>query len=86
MRLITLLQMWSMQFNPFTWDNTSGDVHSAVLTLELKDDKRNSIEVSKLSSDVLIKIPLNSAVSVQTNQSFFTKQPHLTFSCDKRGF
>lgn len=61
-----------MSFNPFTWDNTSRHVHSAVLTLELKGDKRNSIDVSKLSSDVWIKIPLNSATRDQKNQNFFT--------------
>ena len=65
--------MLSMPFNPFTWDRTSQRVHSDVLTLDLKDDKRKMIQVSKLSSDVFIEIPLKNTSNSQENQHFFIK-------------
>lgn len=65
------LQMLSMPFNPFTWDRTSGRVHSDVLTLNLKDDQRKTIKVSQLSSNISITIPLNDASSGVENPHFF---------------
>lgn len=67
-----LLQMVSMQFNPFTWGNRSRNIHSKVFTLDLKDDNKNSVEVLELSSDILIKIPLNSAGPAKKKQLYFT--------------
>ena len=55
--------MLSIPFNPFTWDRTNERVHSDVLTLDLKDDKRKNVKVSQLSSDIFIKIPLKDQVN-----------------------
>ena len=64
--------MVSMQFNPFTWGNRSKNIHSKVLTLDLKDDKTNTVRVSQLSSGILIKIPLNNAGTAKKKQLDFT--------------
>ena len=65
--------MLSIPFNPFTWDITSQRVHSNVLSLDLKNDKRRMIKVSKLSSDIFIKIPLNHQDRASEKPHFFTK-------------
>lgn len=62
-----------MSFNPFTWNQTSERVHSDVLTLQLKDDKRNTINISQLSSDICVKIPLKDTSSPEENTHLFTK-------------
>ena len=51
-----MLQMLSTAFNPFTWDRTRQRVNSYVLSLELKDDQRKVMEISELSSDVVIEM------------------------------
>ena len=63
--------MVSMQFNPFTWGNRSRNIHSKVFTLDLKDANRKTVEVSQLPSDILIKIPLNSAGAAKKKQLYF---------------
>ena len=68
------LQMVSMTFNPYTWDKTRKRIHSDVLTLELKDDKRKTIKVSQLPSDVTIKISLKEDYDVIENSHFFIKK------------
>ena len=68
-----------MQFNPFTWDDTQRRVDSAVLTLDLKDDKGNRINVTNLSSNVLITVPLASQKKPLQNPAFFTKDDKLQF-------
>ena len=75
-----------MPFNPFTWDKTSELVHSDVLTLELKDNKRSTIKVSELSSNVFIKLPLKRASSPVKNKTFFTKNGTSRFHLIRNDF
>ena len=71
--IFIVLQMLSIPFNPFTWDRTRERVNSYVFTLDLKDDKRKVIEVSQLSSNVLIEIPLQAQNNTLGTPHFFTK-------------
>lgn len=66
--------MLSIPFNPFTWDRTRERVNSNVLALDLKDDKRKVIDVSQLSSDVFIEIPLKAQKNPLQMSHFFTKK------------
>ena len=65
--------MLSIPFNPFTWDRTRERVASNVLSLDLKDDKQNLVEMSQLSSDVIIEIPLKPPKSPTKMSGFFTR-------------
>ena len=67
------LQMLRIPFNPYCWDNTCKRVHSDLLTLDLKDDKGKTINVSRLSNDVSIQIPLKNSSSDIEYQHFFIK-------------
>lgn len=50
--------MLSIPFNPYTWDYTRKRVHSDVLSLEIKDNQRKSIDISYLKSNINISLPL----------------------------
>ena len=84
--LSLLFQVFSMPFNPFRWDKTSKMVHSDVLTMELKDNKSNTVKVSELSSDVLVKLPLKEAGSPTKSQTFFVKSGTSRFHVIKSDF
>lgn len=66
-------QMLSIPFNPFTWDKTRERVDSNVLSLDLKDDEQQVVEIEQLSSDVIIEIPLNAQSKPVKMLHFFTK-------------
>ena len=68
-----MFQMLSISFNPFTWDKTRKRVASNVLSLDLKDDKQNVVEISQLSSDVIIEIPLKAQRNPVKMLHFFTR-------------
>ena len=68
-----MLQMLSIAFNPFTWDRTRERVNSYVLSLDLKDDQHKVMDISELSSDVVIEMtpkPQNYPLQMSP---FFTK-------------
>ena len=60
-------------FNPFTWDNSSALVRSHVLTLNLKDDKGQTLTVKDSKDDIEIKIPRQVKISPEDSGSFFVK-------------
>ena len=68
-----MFQMLSMAFNPFTWDSTRERVNSYVISLDLKDDQQKIMEISELSSDVVIEMTLKSQNYPLQMPSYFTK-------------
>ena len=52
--------MQAVDFNPFTWDNSSKKIKSHVTTLELKSKSAEKINVSNLDNDIEILIPISS--------------------------
>ncbi|XP_068742451.1 polycystin-1-like protein 2 [Montipora capricornis] len=73
-------QMLSIPFNPFTWDITRKRVDSDVLSLILRGDtERKLIEVSNLTEDIVITMPLTPHnVSLQIPQ-YFTNNDMMRF-------
>ena len=51
--------MRSTAFNPYTWDYSRTRVDSDVLSLDIKDDKGNVVNVSHLTSNINIQLPLH---------------------------
>ncbi|XP_078381457.1 sperm receptor for egg jelly-like [Oculina patagonica] len=72
-------QMLSIPFNPFAWDKTRERVDSNVLSLDLKDDEQQVVEIEQLSSDVIIEIPLNDQSQPVKMSHFFTKNNSFSF-------
>ena len=71
--------MLSIPFNPFTWDATRNRVDSDIISLDLKDHARKLIEVSNLTKDVVISMPLKPQnVSLEIPQ-YFTGKDILRF-------
>ena len=69
--------MLSIPFNPFSWDATRNRVDSDIISLDLKDHARQLIEVSNLTKDVVISMPLKpQKVSLEIPQS--VSYTHLT--------
>ena len=68
-----MFQMLSMAFNPFTWDSTRERVNSYVISLDLKDDQQKIMEISELSSDVVIEMTSKSQNYPLQMPSYFTK-------------
>ena len=68
-----MFQMLSIPFNPFTWDRTKERVASNVLSLDLKDDKQNVVEISQLLIDVIIEIELKTQRIPEKTFHFFTR-------------
>ena len=52
--------MQAVDFNPFTWDNSSNKIKSRVTSLELKSNSAEKISVSNLDNDIEILIPISS--------------------------
>ncbi|XP_022787369.1 polycystic kidney disease protein 1-like 2 [Stylophora pistillata] len=72
-------QMLSIPFNPYTWDGTKKRVNSEVLALDLKDEIRNVIKVSNLTSDIIIVTSLQPQEIATENPQYFTRNENLRF-------
>ena len=59
--------MQAVDFNPFTWDNSSNKIRSSVTSLELKSNSAEKINVSNLVDDIEILIPISSPPQNSTN-------------------
>ena len=71
--------MLSIPFNPFTWDATRNRVDSNIMSLDLKDHARGLIEVSNLTKEVVISMPLKpQKISLEIPQ-YFTGKDNLRF-------
>ena len=68
-----IFQMLTIAFNPFTWDRTRERVNSYVLSLDLKGDRQKVMEISKLSSGVVIEMTSKSQNYPLQMPPFFTK-------------
>ena len=60
--------MTSVNFNPYTWDQSSEAIQSSVTSLELKSGK-SKINVSNLHEDIVIIIPISSQSKSDGNES-----------------
>ena len=70
--MLFMFQMLSIAFNSFTWDRTRERVNSYVLSLDLKDDRQTVMEISELSSDVIIEMTLKPQSYPLQKLPFFT--------------
>ena len=61
--------MTAVNFNPFTWDNSSKAIQSSVTSLELKSGNSGQVNVSNLDEDIVIVIPILRAPVNNTNTS-----------------
>ena len=66
--------MRAVNFNPFTWHNSSKKIKSSVTSLSLQGGNGKKINVSNLDSDIEIVIPISSP---PTNNSNGTKHDFL---------
>ena len=71
--------MLSISFNPYTWDGTKERVASDVVTLKLKNNKRELIKVSNLSEDIVIVTPLKPDENFTKIKNYFTRDDNLLF-------
>ena len=71
-----LFKMLSISFNPYTLDGIKERVGSDVITLKLKNKKRELIEVSNLSEDIVIVTPLKPDENF-TKKANYLKQKHM---------
>ena len=62
--------MTTVDFNPFTWDNSSKMIGSSVTSLELKSGNGKTMNVSNLDDDIQIVIPISNP---PTNFSYRTE-------------
>ena len=60
--------MTAVNFNPFSWDNSSKAIQSNVVGLELKNGKAK-INVSNLDEDIVMVVPISSPPKSNTNTS-----------------
>ena len=60
--------MMAVDFNPYTWDNSSKAIQSSVTGLELKSGKAK-LNVSNLDEDIVMVIPISSPPKNSTNTS-----------------
>ena len=72
--------MQAVNFNPFTWDNSSKKIKSSVTSLELKNGNAEKINVSNLDNDIEIVIPISSPPQNSTNDTehFFLKPKEMS--------
>ena len=66
--------MRAVNFNPFTWHNSSKKIKSSVTSLSLQGGNGKKINVTNLGSDIEIVIPISSP---PTNNSNGTKHDFL---------
>ena len=65
--------MLSMKHNPFSWDQSASRVKSAVISIDLKDDKGEVLDVSGLSQEIELNIKSDRPQNDQTPVSSFVK-------------
>ena len=68
--------MTAVNFNPFSWDNSSKAIQSNVVGLELKNGKVK-INVSNLDEDIVMVVPISTPPKNNTNTSDVPKQSFL---------
>ncbi|XP_078351938.1 LOW QUALITY PROTEIN: polycystin-1-like protein 2 [Oculina patagonica] len=68
-------KMQAVNFNPFTWDNSSKKIKSSVTSLDLQSGNGKKINVSSLDSDIEIVIPISSPPANTSNgtEHYFLK-------------
>ena len=69
MMLVFFFQMQALNFNPFTWDNSSKKIKSSVTSLDLQSGDGKKINVSNLDNDIVIVIPISSPPSNTSNKT-----------------
>lgn len=65
--------MISLKQNPFSWDQSSKNVKSAVISIDLKSDKGKLLNVSGLSKEIELNIRTNRPQKYQTPLQAFAK-------------
>jgi len=67
--------MKALDFNPYTWDNSSKMIKSSVTDLELQSEDERELNVSNLDNDVEIVIPISNPPTNSSNMTrhFFLK-------------
>ena len=75
MLVILYFQMKALNFNPFTWDNSSKKIKSSVTSLDLQSGDGKKINVSNLDNDIVIVIPISSPPTNTSNgtEHYFLK-------------
>ena len=73
--------MQAVNFNPFTWDNSSNKIKSSVTSLNLQSGNGKNINVSNLDSDIEIVIPISSPPANTSNgtEHYFLKPNEMSF-------
>ena len=73
--------MQAVNFNPFTWDNSSKKIKSSVTSLNLQSGNGKKINISNLDSDIEIVIPISSAPTNTSNgtEHYFLKPNRMSF-------
>ena len=61
--------MKAVDFNPFSWDNSSTKVQSSVISLELQSENGAKLNVTNLDNYIEIVIPLSSPPSKTNNKT-----------------
>lgn len=68
--------MTAVNFNPYSWDNSSKAIQSSVTSFELQNANAGKVNVSNLDEDIVIVIPILSTPANNTNT---TKVPEHSF-------
>ena len=73
--VILSFQMRVVDFNPFSWDNSSKKVKSNVISLNFQSGNGKKINVSNLDNDIAIVIPIASPATNTSNatEHYFLK-------------
>ena len=73
--------MQAVDFNPFTWDNSSKKIKSSVASLDLQSSNGEKINVSNLNNNIEIVIPISSSPSNTSNKTehYFLKPNKMSF-------
>lgn len=73
--VILSFQMRVVDFNPFSWDNSSKKVKSNVISLNFQSGNGKKINVSNLDNDIAIAIPIASPATNTSNatEHYFLK-------------
>ena len=73
--------MQAVNFNPFTWDNSSKKIKSSVISLDLQGANGEKINVSNLDNYIEILIPISSSPQKTNNATdhYFLKPNKMSF-------
>ena len=73
--------MQAVDFNPFTWDNSSKKIRSSVTSLDLQGANGEKINVSNLDNYIEILIPISSSPQKTNNATdhYFLKPNKMSF-------